>query len=124
MRSFGFPAPGDEAPEFWRPFSLARNAKRMSRPLLMQLADSEALISLESFTALKEAGQPVEMLVFPQEFHLKWQPLHRRAIYQRNIDWFRFWLQGRIDPDPAKVEQYRRWTAMRDLQKGNQRPSP
>lgn len=114
MRSAGFPAHGEDAPEFWQPFSLARNAGRIDRPMLMQLADSEALIALESFTALQAAGQPVEMFVFPDERHIKWQPAHRRAIYERNIDWFRFWLQGYIDPDPVKAGQYRRWNAMRE----------
>lgn len=114
MRSVGFPEHGDDAPEFWEPFSMARNAARMNRPLLMQLADSESLVALEAFTALKAEGQPTEMFVFPRELHVKWQPVHRRAIYERNIDWFRFWLQQRIDPDPAKVEQYRRWTAMKE----------
>lgn len=114
MRSVGFPEHGDDAPEFWQPFSMARNAERMTRPLLMQLADSESLIALETFTALKGAGQPVEMFVFPQELHIKWQPAHRRAIYQRNIDWFRFWLQRCIDPDTAKADQYLRWNAMRE----------
>jgi hypothetical protein len=113
MRSVGFPEHSDDAPEFWQPFSMARNAERMTRPLLMQLADSESLIALETFTALKAAGQPVEMFVFPRELHVKWQPAHRRAIYQRNIDWFRFWLQNRIDPDPAKTDQYQRWSAMK-----------
>ena len=80
----------------------------------MQLADSESLIALETFTALKAANQPVEMFVFPHELHIKWQPAHRRAIYQRNIDWFRFWLQRRIDPDTAKADQYLRWNAMRE----------
>lgn len=113
MRSVGFPEHGDDAPEFWQPFSMARNAERMTRPLLMQLADSKSLIALETFTALKAAGQPVEMFVFPSELHIKWQPMHRRAIYERNIDWFRFWLQQRIDPGAAKADQYQRWTAMK-----------
>lgn len=112
MRASGFPPPGDNAPEFWSPLSLARNARTVDRPLLMQLADSEALIGLESFTALKEAGQPVELYIFPDERHVKWQPAHRLAIYRRNIDWFRFWLQGKVDPEPAKAEQYRRWRLM------------
>jgi hypothetical protein len=29
------------------------------------------------------------------------------------VDWFRFWLLGQEDPDPAKAEQYKRWRAMR-----------
>lgn len=95
---------------------MARNARRIHQPILMQLAHSEALIALESVTALKAAGQPVEMLVFPDERHVKWQPAHRLAIYRRNIDWFRFWLQGYTDPDPsaARAAQYLRWKILRD----------
>src|SRR3546814_17530678 len=71
-----------------RPRSLAVNAERIDTPLLMQLADSEAMLALETFTALREHGQPVEMYVFPGELHNKWQPAHRLAVYTRNIDWF------------------------------------
>lgn len=113
MRGAGFPAHGDDAPDFWKPFSQARNAGRLNRPMLMQLADSETLLALESLTELQAAGQPVEMFVFPNEHHVKSQPAHRRAIYERNIDWFRFWLQGETDPDPGKAAQYDRWNAMR-----------
>src|SRR3546814_3108759 len=84
-------------------------------PLLMQLADSEAMLALETFTALREHGQPVEMYVFPGELHNKWQPAHRLAVYTRNIDWFDFWLRGYVDPDPSKSEQYERWRALRAL---------
>ena len=90
------------------------NARAMTKPILMQLADEEYLLGLETFTALREAGQPVEMYVFPDEHHIKWQPEHRRAIYERNLDWFRFWLQSHVDPDPVKAAQYVRWSAMRD----------
>ena len=68
--------------------------------------------ALETFDALREHGQPVEMYVFAGEHHNKWQPRHRAAIYQRNLDWFSYWLQGRVDADPARAEQYRRWKAM------------
>ncbi len=35
------------------------------------------------------------------------------------VDWFRFWLQGYEDPDPAKAEQYKRWRELRKLQPAN-----
>lgn len=112
-RQWGFPPAANPDPEFWRPYSFALNAARLDRPLLMQLADAEYLFGLESFSALREQGQPVELHVFPGEYHMKWQPAHRRAIYERNLDWFSFWLQGRVDPDSAKAVQYRRWQEMR-----------
>jgi hypothetical protein len=35
------------------------------------------------------------------------------------VDWFRFWLKGEEDPDPAKTEQYKRWRELRKLQQEN-----
>lgn len=111
--SIGYPAPGKDPGDFWKPYSFALNADRIDQPLLMQVSDDEYLLALQPFTALKAAGKPVEMYVFPGEHHMKWQPTHRAAIYQRNLDWFAFWLQHRIDPAPAKSEQYMRWKSMR-----------
>lgn len=108
-----YPRASDDRPDFWRPVSVVLNASRMDTPLLMQPADSEYQLSLEAFTALREAGKPVEMYVFPDEFHVKVEPEHRLSSYLRSLDWFAFWLQGREDPDPAKADQYRRWEAMR-----------
>ncbi|AOR76398.1 Atxe2 family lasso peptide isopeptidase [Novosphingobium resinovorum] len=112
--STGYPAPGEDPGDFWKPYSFVENAARMDKPLLLQVSDEEMLLALPTMTALQAARKPVEMIVFPNEHHMKWQPIHRAAIYERNIDWFAFWLQGRVDPDPAKREQYRRWTLMRD----------
>ena len=114
MRAMGYPPASRHDPDFWHPYSMVLNARAMTKPILMQLADEEYLLGLETFTALREAGQPVEMYVFPDEHHIKWQPEHRRAIYERNLDWFRFWLQSHVDPDPVKAAQYVRWSAMRD----------
>lgn len=97
----------------WNRLSLALNATRARAPLLLNVADDELINQLQVFTALKDADRAVEMYVFPEENHYKWQPAHRLAIYNRNIDWMNFWLQGREDADPAKAEQYKRWRAMR-----------
>jgi hypothetical protein len=35
------------------------------------------------------------------------------------VDWFRFWLKGEEDPDPAKAEQYARWRGLKKLQDEN-----
>jgi hypothetical protein len=43
--------------------------------------------------------------VAEQERHEKNQPKHRYSIYQRNVDWFNFWLREKEDPDPAKADQ-------------------
>ncbi|MCM8732417.1 Atxe2 family lasso peptide isopeptidase [Hephaestia sp. GCM10023244] len=99
--------------DFWRHYSLVLNAARIDTPLLLQLADEETLYGLPTYTALKAYDQPVDLYVFPDEHHIKWQPNHRAAVFERSIDWFSFWLQGREDPAPAKSEQYQRWRALR-----------
>lgn len=111
----GYPPLGSDDREFWAPMSLARNAGAIDTPLLMQLSDDEYLLGLPSYTALKQRGKPVEMYVFPGEHHIKWQPAHRLAVYERNLDWFDFWLRGVEDPDPAKARQYARWRMLRSL---------
>ena len=113
FRSVGFPLASKPDSAFWRPMSLTLNAAAIRTPLLMQIADDEYHQALGAFTALREHEKPVEMYVFANEHHNKWQPVHRAAIYARNIDWFAFWLQGKVDPDPAKAAQYSRWEAMK-----------
>jgi dipeptidyl aminopeptidase/acylaminoacyl peptidase len=123
FRQMGFPDASRPNPAFWRLGSMALNAERMHTPLLMQLPDDEYIQSLETFTALREHGPLVVLYVFPFEHHVKLLPLHRAAIYERNLDWFSFWLQGRTDPDPAKTAQYARWAAMkRDREAGASAP--
>jgi hypothetical protein len=59
--------------------------------------------------------------VFANEPHSKWQPAHLHAIQQRNVDWFRFWLQDYEDTSAEKQEQYQRWRGLREMQCKNPR---
>jgi dipeptidyl aminopeptidase/acylaminoacyl peptidase len=113
LRDYGMPYPDDAGRDQWRKMSLALNAERVTTPLLIQSSDSEAMFSLETFKALKHYGVPVEWYVYLNEGHQKFQPQSKYRVYQRNLDWFNFWLQGKEDPDPGKAEQYARWREMR-----------
>jgi dipeptidyl aminopeptidase/acylaminoacyl peptidase len=113
LQSAGYPSVTQPNPAFWADVSVRMNAARLATPLLIQTPDREYLGALEGVTALKEMNQPVELYVFPDENHVKWQPVHRAAVYARDIDWFRYWLKGEIDPDPAKAAQYTRWAALK-----------
>jgi dipeptidyl aminopeptidase/acylaminoacyl peptidase len=118
--AMGFPLATQNGEAYWKPFSMALNASAINVPILMQLADDEFLLGLETFTALRENHKPVEMYVFPDEHHTKWHPAHRLAIYNRNLDWFGYWFLDLKDPALEKSEQYRRWDqlkAMRDASK-------
>ena len=55
------------------------------------------------------------MYYYPDEDHAPDHPRARLASLQRNVDWYRFWLQNFEDPDPRKKEQYQRWRMLRTL---------
>lgn len=101
-----------ETPEQWRLLSPALHVDRIRVPLLMQLSEQESRYGIEFYAQLTNSSTPTELYVFPDEPHIKVQPRHRLAVYRRNLDWFRFWLQGHEDPDPSKTDQYRRWRAL------------
>lgn len=110
--------PPGETPERWAELSPIHFVDRIKAPLLMQLPESEYRPALDYFGQMKRAGQPVEFWVFPHETHAKYLPRHKVAAYERNLDWFRFWLQDYVDPDPLKSDQYRRWSAFKsDVQR-------
>jgi len=84
----------------------------------MQMPEQEYRLNMELYSRLTETGKAAELYAFPDEPHIKTQPRHKLAVYQRNLDWFRYWLQAYVDPDPAKADQYRRWQAFA------QKPAP
>lgn len=103
----------------WTALAPASDAATIDTPLLLQLPESEARYVIEFHTRLKRASKPAEMILFADEPHIKTQPVHKRAVYERNLDWYRFWLKSEEDPDPAKREQYLRW---RQLSAGQSLP--
>src|SRR5262249_56435562 len=86
---------------------------RVEAPLLVNTADSEFISNLPLVTSLEQLGKPVELFVYPNELHIKNQPKHRLEIYERNLDWLRFWLKDEEDPNQAKSQQYSRWRRLR-----------
>ena len=112
-RAWGLGAP-DETPERWKAISSALNINRLRAPTLMQLPEQEYRPTMDLFAPLSNSATPTELFVFAQEPHILTQPRHRLAAYTRNLDWFRFWLQGQVDPSPWKADQNRRWTAMKE----------
>ncbi len=97
----------------WKTLSAADDVSRLDTPLLLQLPESEVRTSIELHTRLKRAGKPVDLYVFADEPHIKYQPRHKLAVYRRNLDWYRFWLKDQEDADPGKAVQYARWRAYR-----------
>lgn len=107
---WGYPGPGAAGQDFWRGYSLAASADTVRTPILLQLADDEFRLALETYSTLNFRKLPVDMFVYPDEHHYKWHPAHRLAVYERNLAWFDFWLRG-IN-DPHRTSEIRRWAAM------------
>ncbi len=102
-----------ETPAQWRALSPAYNLDKITAPVLMQVPEQEYLQAVDYVIPLIRRDI-ADLYVFPNEPHQKFQPRHKLAVYTRNMDWFRFWLQGYEDPDPSKAVQYRQWREMRD----------
>jgi dipeptidyl aminopeptidase/acylaminoacyl peptidase len=101
-----------ETPDRWRLLAPKFHLDSLSAPVLFQMSEQEYLFSLDYAVPLIK-GDMADMYVFPNEPHQKFQPRHKLAVYERNIDWFRFWLQGAEDQVPSKRAQYVRWRGMR-----------
>lgn len=102
--------PGREA--LWQPVSLLLNVARVKVPILIQNSDGEYKGGLDVLATYRHHNRPIELYVFEDETHVKWQPAHREAIYERNLEWFEFWLMGRVNCAADRVPQYERWKAM------------
>lgn len=110
---FHMPDPRDDTTGRWDEMSVVNKAARINTPLLLQVSDTEYLGTLPLWSALHQEHKAVEMYVFPRETHRLIQPAHQLMNFERQIDWFRFWLKNEKDDDPAKSSQYARWTAIK-----------
>lgn len=60
------------------------------------------------------------MIYYPRAEHNITMPWERLTSQGGAFDWFRFWLLGEEDPNPAKADQYERWREMRELDASRQ----
>jgi len=90
----------------WLDYSISFNLDKIHTPLLMEemgygistpnphLFQDGLAESWEVFSGLNLLGRPVEQYFYPNEDHTPDDPKARLASMQRNVDWYRFWLQG------------------------------
>lgn len=112
----------------WEKYSISFNLDKVHTPLLMEkmgyrhqfekissppLSLATKYELLEGLTHLK---RPVELYYYPNEDHEPDDPQSIASSVQRNVDWYRFWLQGYERPNPEDPDQYRRWEHLRELQ--------
>ena len=110
----------------WQKYSVSFALKDIKTPILLEtMGHSVAYRNeqappiflsavLDVFAGLNQLGKPVEWYYYPEEEHTPDHPIARLASVTRNVDWYRFWLTGYEDPNPAKVEQYKRWRESRE----------
>jgi len=110
----GLPYPDNDPTGVLDAVSPARNAAKITAPLLLQTVEGEYLSAIELYTRIEDAGGTVDMYIFPDEGHLGGrQPAHLYWRSRRSADWFSFWLKGEEVPDGAAPGQYEAWHKLR-----------
>ena len=113
----------EETPARWHVLSPAYNLDRISAPVLFQMSEQEYMQATDYVIPMITKNM-ADLYVFPNEPHQKFQPKHKLAVYTRNMDWFRFWLQGYEDADPSKAAQYARWRALQEHARQSRSSAP
>ena len=99
----------ERSPEF--------NMDKIDTPLqIVALGRPSTLFMWEPYADLRLLDKPVELVVINTSEHILSNPAARAISQGRTVDWFRFWLQGYEDPDPAKAARYKLWEALRSKQ--------
>lgn len=106
-------APYEEGFKNWQDSAPPFNAQHVNVPILMEYTHT-AEHGFEFFVALNRLCKAVELFRYPKGDHPLDTPLERLASLQRNVDWFRFWMQD-YEREPPKYDrsQYLRWRNLR-----------
>jgi hypothetical protein len=102
----------------WLQHSPEFNLDKVSAPLQIVAIGRQSVLPMwEPYAGLNYLNKPVDFVLLPGVgTHVLTNPAQRAASQTGTVDWFRFWLNGEVDPDPQKREQYDRWRGLRDLQ--------
>jgi hypothetical protein len=112
----------------WLDYSISFNVDKIHTPVLMEeMGYGVAYDNVKApplnlatkwdlFADLNRLKKPVELYFYPNEVHQPDHPQARLATLQRNLDWYRFWLQDDERPNPEDPDQYVRWRSLREMQ--------
>lgn len=119
----------------WLAYSISFNMDKIHTPLLMESMGYGAhddtpnkvpltiAVPSEVFVGLNRLSKPVEWYYYPDDVHQPESPVTRLTTIRRNVDWYRFWLQGYERSNPEDAEQYVRWRHLRDLRDADMKAS-
>jgi dipeptidyl aminopeptidase/acylaminoacyl peptidase len=114
-------APFGDGLQEWLKRSPEFNLNKVTTPLLVVgEGPVSTLLMWQPYAGLHYLHKPVDLIMLNTNEHVLTNPAVRLASQGGSVDWFRFWLKGEEDSDPAKAEQYRRWRELRKLQEGNE----
>ncbi len=109
--------PFGEGLQTWLQRSPLFNMDKVTAPVLVVSEGRPSLLFMWApYAALRYLSKPTELILLNTDEHVLTNPAMRLASQGGSVDWFRFWLQGYEDPDPAKSEQYQRWEKLCDMQ--------
>jgi hypothetical protein len=98
----------------WLRRSPGFNLDKITAPLLVVAEGRSSLLFMwEPYAGLRYLHRPVDLIVLNTDEHVLTNPAVRLVSQGGSVDWFRFWLKGEEDSDPAKAEQYARWRKLR-----------
>jgi hypothetical protein len=106
---FGGPSAGA-----WADRDPTNHLDRVRAPLLIQAYKNGLGEWWDTYAILRRNQRPAEYMYFPDSAHVPKKPVERLAAQGAVVDWHDFWLNRHEDPDPGKVDQYRRWRQLRE----------
>ena len=112
--------PLGESLQQWLKKSRGFNLDKVKAPLMVVGQGPDVLLTMwAAYSGLHQLHKPVELVMLNSDEHVLTNPAVRMASQGGSVDWFRFWLQGYEDPNPAKAEQYKRWRELRMMKEEN-----
>jgi hypothetical protein len=106
----------------WLQRSPEFNMDKVTTPLLVVgVGQFGMLTEWEPYSTLWHLEKPVDLIVLKEGTHPLTNPAQRMVSQGSTVDWMRFWLLGEEDPDPAKRDQYARWSRLRQLSEQSHR---
>jgi dipeptidyl aminopeptidase/acylaminoacyl peptidase len=106
-------APFGEGLTAWARYSPTFNLDKIKTPIFIWGSGTGGG-NWDWYGGLRALNKPVEHWISPGGTHDVFQIEQRLQVTQLLVDWFRFWLTGQEDPATEKLDQYRRWRALRD----------
>jgi hypothetical protein len=109
--------PFGEGLKKWLERSPYFRAEHICTPILMDFNSPAALVyGWDAYAVLRAQHKPVDLFYIRNGDHALVKPWQRLAEQGMSVDWYDYWLNGRVDSDPKKVDQYKRWDGLKELQ--------